>query len=95
MNCQPGDLAISISTELPENLGRIVRVVRRYENTPEWNYGTRLAWWCECSDEMVWYFHARGEYRFAKEGPIPDDALRPIRPAPPVKTGEWALVTEA
>lgn len=94
MNCQPGDLAICINSEQPENLGRIVRVMRRHENTTEWNYGTRAAWWCECSDDMVWYFRTRGEYRFAKEGPVPDDALRPIRPAPPVTTDERDLVTD-
>lgn len=80
MNCQPGDLAISVNTERPENEGRIVRVIRRHVNSPEWNYRNRPAWWCESDEPLLWYFRFRGEYHFSNEGAIPDDCLRPIRP---------------
>lgn len=95
MNCQPGDLAISVNTEQPANEGRIVRVLRRHENTPEWNYGDRAAWWCESDEPIVWYFRRRGEYRFGHEGPIPDDALRPIPPSASATTATRTAGPEA
>ena len=78
MNCQPGDLAISVNCMLPENEGRIVRVLRRHVNDETWNYGSRPAWWCTSPVPMVWT--VRQKVIEACEGPIPDDQLRPIRP---------------
>jgi hypothetical protein len=80
MNCRPGDLAISINTDWPENLGLIVRVVRRHINSREWNYGDRPAWWCVCEQPMTWHFLISGRVVSAHEGPVPDESLRPIRP---------------
>ena len=80
MNCRPGDLAISINTRWPENIGLIVRVVRQHINTSEWNYGETPAWWCICEQPMTWRFLASGRVVQAHEGPIPDASLRPIRP---------------
>lgn len=37
MNCRPGDLAISINTRWPENLGLIVRVLRPHINSVAWD----------------------------------------------------------
>ena len=80
MNCRPGDLAISINTRWPENIGLIVRVVRQHINSPEWYYGETPAWWCVCEQPMTWRFIASGRVVKAHEGPIPDASLRPIRP---------------
>lgn len=82
MNCQPGDLAICVNTVQPQNEGLIVRVIRHYVDTPEWNLGTLPAWWCECSQPMVWHFPKENNYKASREGPVPDRNLRPIRPSP-------------
>jgi hypothetical protein len=83
LNCRPGDLAISVSTQNTENEGVIVRVVRRHTNTPEWNWGNVPAWWCVSDETLTWRFASTGEVRTGHEGAIPDQALRPIRPREP------------
>lgn len=80
MNCRPGDLAVSINTRWPENLGLIVRVVRPHINSPAWNYGDTPAWWCVCEQPMTWHFSKSGRVVRDFAGPIPDASLRPIRP---------------
>ena len=79
MNCRPGDLAISINTRSPENLGLIVRVVRRHIDTPSWNFHGEPTWWCVCEQPMTWHFLPTPRIVKAHEGPVPDACLRPIR----------------
>lgn len=80
LNCKPNDIAISVSTELPENNGILVRVVRRHINTLEWDYGDTPAWWCSSDQLLTWKFRSTGRVLKGHEGPIPDQSLRPIRP---------------
>ena len=80
MNCRPGDLAISINTCWPENIGLIVRVVRRHVDTPAWNFRGEPTWWCVCGQPMTWHFLPTTRVVKAHEGPVPDACLRPIRP---------------
>jgi hypothetical protein len=53
LNCRPGDLAISVNTELPENEGTIVRVVRAHVNEPAWDFGNVPTWWCGPSGRAI------------------------------------------
>lgn len=76
LNCKPGDLAVTVNTEFPENSGQIVRVLYRHISTPEWDWGEVPAWWCVCQDMTVWQMN--GNYVYSLEGPIPDRNLRPI-----------------
>lgn len=80
LNCRPGDLAICVIADNPENIGSIVHVIREHQNVPGWNYGKRAAWWCRSLRPMTWVFRSTGERHVGCEGPIPDDVLRPIRP---------------
>lgn len=88
MNCKPGDMAISVNTRWPENLGVIVTVLRRHVDSPEWNFGGKPAWWCVSTSLMTWHFERSGRMVRDYEGPVPDVNLRPIRPAP--QTGQMA-----
>ena len=77
LNCRPGDLAITVNTQLPDNEGTIVRVVHRHVNSAGWDWGDVPAWWCESDELLHW---KRGEMRFSgHEAAIPDRVLRPIR----------------
>lgn len=94
MNCQPGDMAISVNCNNPVNLGIIVRVLRQHVNTPEWDYGDVPCWWCESTVPMTWYLRWQFREVRALEGPIPDRSLRPIHPPQseqPVAEPEQAL----
>ena len=63
MNCRPGDLAIQISGQKPEYIGRICTVVRVYDGILFAHYG--FAWWIDVGEGKL--MHCR------------DAALRPIR----------------
>jgi hypothetical protein len=75
MNCKPGDLALVIRAELPENIGIVVEVVER----------------CELFGEGYWLCRARtpratlngfGHVVVADSGSVPDSWLRPISGVP-------------
>lgn len=78
LNCKPGDLAISVNTELRANEGVIVHVVRRHVNTNAWNLGEVPAWWCVSDEEMTWNFPMQNILIRGHEGPVPDRCLKPI-----------------
>ena len=83
MNCKIGDLAITVTSELPENLGKLVKIV-----------GVKgLSWWSDFPEPVfLWRVQALGPqtplvYQFGSgpkqavlEGHVPDHFLRPIRP---------------
>ena len=83
MNCKIGDLAITVTSELPENLGKLVKIV-----------GAKgLSWWSDFPEPVfLWRVQALGTqtplvYQFGSgpkqvvlEGHVPDYFLRPIRP---------------
>lgn len=76
MRIRPGDLAISIHTELPQNNGLIVQVVRPYENSPDIPM-TQTCWWCTCAHLMTWKVGERTVQAYT--GPVPEACLFPIR----------------
>lgn len=78
MRIQPGDLAISIHTQQPQNNGLIVQVVKLHVNSKTWPM-TEKAWWCTCAQPMTW--KVRDRFVHANEGPVPEACLFPIRGA--------------
>jgi len=98
MNCRPGDLAISINTRWPENIGLIVRVVRRHVDTPAWNFRGEPTWWCVCGQPMTWHFLPTTRVVKAHEGPVCllNDADRMVRVRKPrfVGSPDEDVVTE-
>lgn len=81
LNCRVGDLAITVKCEIPENLGRIVRVVAD-NGVEHWSdYGPMHTWEVETlsqSDSLTYVI--KGRLCFKHKGPVPDAFLRPLRP---------------
>lgn len=77
LNCRPGDLAVTVEADFPENLGNIVRVVRAHDNSGRFVWG-EPSWWCVTSLPMHWRIN--GQDLWATEGAVPDRCIRPIRP---------------
>ncbi len=82
LNCGIGDLAITVKSSLPANLGNIVRIID-FQGLREWR-GFE-------SSVHVWNVEIVGEGRFLhykiedelflrKDGPVPDPCLRRITP---------------
>jgi hypothetical protein len=83
LNCQVGDLAITVEAELTENIGNIVRIVAA---------GGYREWSDFVQPVFVWRVEALGpecplRYQIGSEsietamtGEVPDMFLRPIRP---------------
>lgn len=83
MNCKPGDLAVVVDSDIGENVGMFVDVIEAYRPTAD---GIVLladgrVWLCRARGRIV-YRNIFGEAAIAREGPIPDAVLRPIRPEP-------------
>ena len=76
MRIRPGDLAISIHTQHPENNGLIVQVVHPFAWTDEWPMAEK-SWWCTCAQPMTW--KVNGRFVKALAGPVPEACLFPIR----------------
>jgi hypothetical protein len=84
MNCQPGDLAFIVRSSNPENLMKIVEVIKAYDPadcgivvTDE----SRQVWLCESrGSPIVWSDQAGVAFLRGMSGPIPDECLWPIRP---------------
>ena len=76
--CRPGDLAIVVESFNPENLGRIVKVVRPHEPSGQLGmYDQEPIWDIESDSLMVWTV---GETVYKQRvGPCPDKQLQPIR----------------
>lgn len=83
MNVKPGDLAVIIEcNDAPENVGLFVEVIAA--DSPESRFTLLVK-------DQIWICRAKGHIRYTdifgqailmREGPIPDFALRPIRPEP-------------
>ena len=84
MNCQPGDLAFVVRSSNPENLMKIVEVIKALE--PQDSHITittpsRQLWLCESQgSDLVWSDLVNQPMTRGPRGPIPDECLRPIRP---------------
>lgn len=77
MNCKPGDLAFIVRSDFPENIGRIVRVIKLInDDPPRWHVVL------EGSPAKAYYKTPPHERVPATEGQICDSNLRPIRPEP-------------
>lgn len=85
MNCQPGDLAFVIRAANPENLMRIVEVLKSYDPADSGIVMTtesRQVWLCESlGSPLIWGDLAGTNFIRAMAGPIADECLWPIRPA--------------
>lgn len=83
MNCRIGDLAIAVEAELPENIGKLVRIVGKKGLSPWSNFEEPLHLWIvealgpECP---LVYDYGRGDRICELRGLVPDIFLRPIRP---------------
>lgn len=82
LNCAVGDLAITVSCRIPENLGNIVRIISS-DGFQEWNGHTELlyTWNVEVATEggMLFYEDENGIDAYTS-GPAPDIYLRRLTP---------------
>jgi hypothetical protein len=81
LNCRVGDLAITVKCEIPENLGRIVRVLAS-NGIEDWSdYGPLHTWEVQTlSESDTLTYVIKGKLCFKSKGPVPDAFLRPLRP---------------
>lgn len=81
LNCRLGDLAITVKCEIPDNLGRIVRVVAS-NGIEHWSgHGPLHTWEVETlseTDSLIYII--RGQVTRKSRGPVPDAFLRPLHP---------------
>ena len=83
LNCKVGDLAITVRSEVPQNLGRIVHIIKPLGVEPWSSFGPVQLWWVESlpgSEHLLHYEHADGTLEQKRQGPVPDILLRPIVP---------------
>ena len=83
MNCRPGDLAVTVKADLPENIGKIVRVISHEGNITWSGFREPTCMWkvsaASASCPLV-YEYPDGKRIRALTGLVPDAFLRPIRP---------------
>ena len=82
LNCEVGDLAITVKCSLPENLGNIVRVVSAI-GMKKWSPSESplFTWQVEIATEHGWLAYEYETYsETLKSGPVPDQCLRRITP---------------
>ncbi len=82
LNCEIGDLAITVNCKVPENLGSIVRV-KSAIGIKQWGASEEalFSWDVEIATERGWLVYEYGGYpETAKSGPVPDQYLRRISP---------------
>ncbi|MEI6469868.1 MAG: hypothetical protein WCO72_10365 [Betaproteobacteria bacterium] len=81
LNCKPGDLAIVVDAHNVNNIGTIVKVIRKHSNQSAISkQPDDFIWMVEAPRPMT-YDHS-GKLKFRKKGPAPDSILRPIRGHP-------------
>lgn len=82
LRCKPGDLAVVIHAMHPENIGRIVQVIRQDNGKgPLRFHPNQNAWLVESNENMSW--HVKEKLYRRKRGPVPDAQLQPIRDLTP------------
>jgi len=92
LNCQVGDLAITVFCNIPENEGNIVRV-KSALGQMKWGctHTPLFSWECEVATEKGWLAYEAGGYlSTAKLGPVPDKYLRRITPPKDYLMDEFA-----
>lgn len=84
MNCKPGDLALVVRSSNPENLMKIVEVIKPYDPRDCGIVAlddSRQVWLCESlGSKLAWSDIAGTHTTRAQTGPIPDECLKPICP---------------
>lgn len=78
MNCKPGDMALIVSSVTEENLGVFVDVIGLPDGEIQLAYELGHLWHCKARGTIT-YTTVHGERIVTREGPIPDNCLRPIR----------------
>lgn len=82
LNCEVGDLAITVNCKLPENLGNIV-LIKSAIGMKEWGAFEEpmFSWEVEIATEHGWLtYEFEGYTETFKSGPVPDKFLRRITP---------------
>ena len=82
LNCAPGDLAITVNSQLPENCGKIVRVISAVGFEKWCEYDELLyTWHVEVASEEGLLHYQYGQKMHTKRaGPVPDQCLRRLTP---------------
>jgi hypothetical protein len=81
LNCKPGDLAVVVTAHNPENIGTIVRVIKKHhdQNALVDFKGSHI-WMAEAPRPML--YDVGGKMVRRRKGAVPDAILRPIRGLP-------------
>ncbi|HDR9497077.1 TPA: hypothetical protein QDC06_000264 [Burkholderia cepacia] len=84
MNCKPGDLAIIVNGRFPEEIGRIVEVLRLAAPGIDFHPDALSPAWIVKSDRPLPIFlHKANEiHSWANENPVADARLRPVTGLP-------------
>jgi hypothetical protein len=80
LRCKVGDIAVTVQCELPENLGKIVRIVK-YRGLKKWaRFDRPLHLWLVevVGESRLTYQYPSGRTRRRLKGLEPDIFLRPI-----------------
>jgi hypothetical protein len=81
LNCKPGDLAITIKCDVPDNLGKIVEIIA-YEGLQEWpHFPEPIPVWlirAYSGNNSLSYLYPDGTLKKSNGGLAPDSFLRPI-----------------
>ena len=81
LNCKPGDLAVVITAHNPENIGTIVRVIKKHPNQNALvDFKGSHIWMAEAPRPML--YDVGGKMVRRRKGAVPDAILRPIRGLP-------------
>lgn len=92
LNCRLGDLAITVKCDIPDNLGRIVRVIDSHGIEDWTGHGPLHTWEVETlseADSLTYII--KGRLSFKRQGPVPDAFLRPLHPPADEQVVEEAL----
>ena len=81
LNCKPGDLAVVITAHNPENIGTILRVIKKHHNpTALVDFKGSHIWMAEAPRPML--YDVGGKMVRRRKCAVPDAILRPIRGLP-------------
>ena len=80
--CKVGDLAVTVKSELPINLGNVVKIISAVGYKKFSSYQKIFLWNVEVAsaDRPLVYEYSDGEIERCLFGRVPDQYLRPIRP---------------
>ena len=81
LNCKPGDLAVVITAYNPENIGTILRVIKKHHNQDALvDFKGAHIWLAEAPRPMT--YDIGGKMVRRRKGAVPDAILMPIRGLP-------------